>query len=161
METPVFPSEGENRVIRAVSSVVPLEEEDDVRVEGGLLRVRVEGYERLLKLRESLRRNRVLDTARDLLIRSRRGGSFEISVHKQAAFWGTIKLCEDDSESPLGAIRVRIQYPGDPDVFLNWIAPRTRRGRAVREVSTRQLVRDLSSEVYRQEVPCHHRVGED
>ena len=160
METPIFPSEGESKVLKAVSSVIPIEEEDDVRVEGGVLRVRVEGYDRLLKLRESFRRNRVLDTARDLLIRSRRGRSFEISIHKQAAFRGLIKLCEDDSESPLGVIRVRIHYPGDLNVFLNWIAPRTKRGRAVGEVSTKELVRDLSSDIYREEVSSDHNVGE-
>ncbi len=141
MSALVYPTEDEGKVLRAMQTIVPFSEED-VEVYGDVIKevvVRKEGYESLIKLRSSFRNNRVLDTARSLLITSR-GKLKTLLFHKQAAYVGKVRLCDDDSMSPLGTIRLKIRYEGDPIILANWLTPRTEKGKIVEEATTRELL---------------------
>lgn len=144
LETEIYPTEDERKVIQAMKSIVPFNEEiDEVEIvhEGStkLLRVRKEGHDSLLKLRNSLRNNRVLDTARSLLL-SKKGGIKPLRFHKQAATLGRVSLVDDEEFSPLGAIVLKIDYEGDPEVLADWLAPRTERGKPVNEATLQELL---------------------
>ncbi|MEM2218679.1 MAG: RNA-binding domain-containing protein [Candidatus Korarchaeum sp.] len=144
LEAEVYPTEDERKVIQAMKSIVPFNEEiDEVEVvhEGliKVIRVRKEGYDSLSKLRNSLRSNRILDTARSLLL-SKKGTIKPLRFHKQAAIVGRVNLVDDEEFSPLGVIVLKIDYEGDPTVLADWLAPRTERGRPVCEVTLQELL---------------------
>ncbi len=137
----VYPSEEESKVLKAMQTIIPFRE-DEIEVYGEVIKeivVRKEGYEGLIKLRSALRNNRVLDTARSLLI-TPRGNLKAMLFHKQAAYIGRIRLCDDESISPLGVIRLRIRYEGDPLILADWLTPKTEKGRIIREATTRELL---------------------
>lgn len=150
LEAEVHPTEDTKRVLQAMNTIVPFDEEiDDVEIEGDerkLLRVRKEGHEALIKLRSSLRKNRVLDTARSLLI-TRAGRLKSLGFHKQAAYVGKVRLCDEDEISPLGIISLTIEYEGEASVLVDWLAPRTERGRPVGEATTQELLYGRSKEI--------------
>lgn len=143
LEAEVHPTEDVRRVLQAMNTIVPFDEEvHEVVIEGDerkLIRVRREGYEALIKLRSSFRKNRVLDTARSLLI-TRTGRLKPLRFHKQAAYIGKVRLCDEDEISPLGIISLTIEYEGDVSVLADWLAPRTERGRPVGEATTQELL---------------------
>ncbi|MDW8036218.1 MAG: RNA-binding domain-containing protein [Candidatus Korarchaeum sp.] len=100
LETEVYPTEDERKVIQAMKSIVPFNEEiDEVEIvhEGPIkvFRVRKEGHDSLSKLRNSLRNNRILDTARSLLL-SKKGTIKPLRFHKQAAAVGRVNLVDDE-----------------------------------------------------------------
>jgi len=144
LEAMVYPTEDTGRVMRAMKTIIPFNEEaDDVELESTesskLIRVRKEGHEALIKLRASFRNNRVLDTARSLLL-GRRGELRTLRFHKQAAYVGKVRLCDEDEISPLGAISLSIEYGGDAIILADWLTPRTEKGRPIGEVSTQMLL---------------------
>lgn len=143
LEAEVYPTEDVRRVLRAMSTIVPFDEEiDEVEIEGGekkLVRIRKEGYEALTKLRSSFRKNRILDTARSLLI-TRTGRLKPLRFHKEAAYAGRVRLCDEDEMSPLGTISLTIDYEGDAFILADWLAPRTERGKPVGEATTQELL---------------------
>lgn len=142
--TRVFPSESTERVLMAVKNVIPFDENlDEVEIsEGSVREIRISSnrYECLMKLRDSLRSDRILDTARMLLKSNAYGDETRILLHKQAAFNGRVHLCETEEESPLGAISVSIRVPGAINAFIDWLAPKTEKGRIVRELSTEEFL---------------------
>ena len=152
LEAEVYPSEEEAKVLRAMRTIIPFDEErDDVDIVGGeikLIRVHKEGHEALIKLRNSLRMNKVLDTARSLLL-THSGRLRPLRFHKQAAFVGKVRLCDEEDISPLGVITLTIEYEGDPVTLADWLTPRTVKGRPVEEATTADLlygrVRDQES----------------
>jgi predicted RNA binding protein with dsRBD fold (UPF0201 family) len=143
LEAEVYPTEDEKKVIQAMKTIVPFSEElDDVEIEEGeikVIRVTKDGYESLSKLRNSFRSNRILDTARSLLL-SKKGDLRPLRFHKQAAMVGRVSLVDNEEFSPLGVIVLRIYYDGDPLVLADWLAPKTERGRPVNEATLQDLL---------------------
>ncbi len=152
LEAEVYPTEDIRKVLLAMRTIIPFDEEvDDLEIvdrEMKLVRLRKEGYEALIKLRTSFRNNRVLDTARSLLI-TRRGKLRPLRFHKQAAYGGKVRLCDEDEMSPLGVITLTIEYEGNPFTLADWLTPRTEKGRPVGEATTHDLLYGRS----RQEEP--------
>ncbi|GEM_PF-274708 len=149
----VYPTEDVRRVLQAMNTIIPFSEEiDDVDIEEEerrkLIKVRKEGYEALIKLRSAFRNNRILDTARSLLM-TRRGHLRALRFHKQAAYVGKVRLCDEDEMSPLGVISLIIDYEGDTQTLADWLTPKTERGRPVREATTHELLygRPSTSEI--------------
>ncbi len=137
----VFPTEVAGRVARAILQVVPLPEES-LDLEGDFVRGEGRGLAPLAKLWRSLRNDRILDTARMLLRARRVGEETSLLVHKQAALYGRIRLCESQEESPLGAIEIRIWVEGGGlEYLIDWMAPRTRDGKIVQEITSADLIR--------------------
>jgi len=80
-------------------------------------------YESLEKLRELLRRERILDAAHKILRTGIDDGRLVFHLNKQAAYAGHVSFSGVD-ESPLGPITFEIEC-SDPRGLIDWLAPRT------------------------------------
>jgi len=143
VETPLYPTESKDAVIQAILNIIPAEEEEIEIIEANppILRLKRRGHEALMKIHRLLREERILDTTRDVLIRSlKRSGIMMLLIHKQAAYMGELRLCSSEEESPLGAIRVKLSFKGDIALFLDWLTPKTISGRVPREIAIYELI---------------------
>ncbi|HPJ30469.1 MAG TPA: RNA-binding domain-containing protein [Methanothrix sp.] len=76
-----------------------------------------------------LREQRILDTARSVMLQGRLGDSVQFRLNKQAASAGRVNFPPE--EEPLGSIHVEIRGPA---ALIDWLAPRTSEGRPVEEI---------------------------
>lgn len=86
----------------------------------------------LARFHELLRRQAILDSARSIMRAGREGNTVRFMLNKQAAFVGKISF--NGWESPLGPIVVRLDAP-DPERLIDYLAPQTRAGRPIEEIS--------------------------
>ncbi len=148
VEAPLYPTESREAVIKAMLNMVTGKPEEIEEIKGKpiILRLRKRGHEALEKIRKLLREERILDTARSVLMFSlRRWGRMVLLLHKQAAYAGQLRICSDERESPLGAIRVELNFKGDAYLFLDWVAPKTVSGRVIKEVELQELIESADS----------------
>ena len=100
METPCRPTEDPEKVTAALRNLFP-----DLRIDSMEGRL-VGTTERLERLRERIRNQRIRDTARRQLLSGRDGDRTTVSLSKQAAFVGVVNFA---AGSPLGDIVVEIE----------------------------------------------------
>ncbi|MBS7634981.1 hypothetical protein KEJ34_05765 [Candidatus Bathyarchaeota archaeon] len=121
----VNPTEDENKVRVAIQRVFgdidlqSVEEEGYRRLVG-----KVKGIESLARFYELLRRERILDAARTVLLRGIQGNKITFYLNKQVAYVGHISFSQPYGESPLGPISVEIQCD-DPQSLIDWLTPGT------------------------------------
>lgn len=122
ISTPVFPSEDQDRVRIAILKLFP-----------GIILDFKEGYyigetEDLDTFYEQIRRQRILDTTRSVLMKGVSGNTITFRLNKQVAYVGKVSFIE--GESVLGAITV---YVNDVDVlsFIDRLAPETVEGEEI------------------------------
>lgn len=121
----VNPTEDENKVRVAIQRVFgdidlqSVEEEGYRRLVG-----KAKGIESLARFHELLRRERILDAARTVLLRGIQGNKITFYLNKQVAYVGHISFSQPYGESPLGPIGVEIQCD-DPQSLIDWLTPRT------------------------------------
>lgn len=116
VEAPVNPTESVAKVKVACLNVFPdlaLAEEGDRLVGEG---ADLEGF------RELVRNQRIRDTARNVLIRGRRGGVLQFRLNKQAAYVGRVNF--GAAGAPLGDIQVTIEDE-DLDALIDRVAAST------------------------------------
>lgn len=120
---PVFPSEDPERVKRAVLSIFP-----DVTLEdnGNELTAETQSMEHF---GIQIRRQRILDTARAVMMKRRRGNATVFNMNKQAAYAGMISFAEE--RTVLGTIKVTVEAD-DITAFIEALAPQTVDGEEVR-----------------------------
>jgi len=126
VETEVNPTETEEKVKTAVANLfgnIALQPKSSYR--GSVLTAEAKGQEALVKLRNSLRTDRVRDAARRVLFGSLRGNTLSFCLNKQVAFAGHISFSEEVAESPLGPLKVTVECE-NPRQLIEWLAPRTR-----------------------------------
>ena len=80
-----------------------------------------------------LRQQRILDVARKTLRNNTIGNSTFFYLNKQVAFVGKLNFCDEEGESPLGPIRVEIEYD-NIDHLIDWLTPYTKNGMEVKLV---------------------------
>ncbi len=73
-------------------------------------------------LYEQIRARRIAGVVRRLYEEHLVGNKSWLYFNKQAAYVGSVVVCEDPSESPLGPIKVFFECE-DKDIFLDWLAP--------------------------------------
>lgn len=114
----VYPSEDPQKVVRAVSQIF-----EGVTVTAGPdgAGFRSDGPEVLQKIRDATNSRRSHKLYRRHLESNLHGDSTWLYLNKQAACAGTIALCSDIDESPLGPIKVTIQSP-DIEEVIRWLA---------------------------------------
>ncbi|QOJ79624.1 hypothetical protein IG193_03985 [Infirmifilum lucidum] len=136
--TPLFATESEEKVIRAVLNVLGFKREDCF-IEGirqyREVVCRTESHKPLEKLASLVRSQRILDAARSYVLKEATSNTFKFYLNKQAAYQGRVSFCTFEyGESPLGSITVYIDIGEcDRELFLNWLVPETRDGHPVNE----------------------------
>ncbi len=119
---PVFPSEDPDKVRVAMERIFPDIEIEEM--EDGLSG-RTDNLDRFSK---QIRKQRILDTTRSVLIRGRRGNVTRFFLNKQVAFVGKISFCEE--RTILGTMRVVVQ-DDEMDALIEDVAPETVDGEEV------------------------------
>jgi predicted RNA binding protein with dsRBD fold (UPF0201 family) len=125
IEAEINPTESEEKVKRAVENIF-----GDVQTKiqplhkGALLIAEAKGLEALTKLYNLLRRERIRDAARGALFEGLSGKTISFCLNKQVAYAGHVSFSREVAESPLGPIKVKIEYE-DPKSLIDWLAPKT------------------------------------
>jgi len=127
VEAEVNPTEDAEKVRVAIQKVfgsisLELVEEGEYRRLIG----RAEGLEALSRFYDLLRRERILDAARTVLLKGVQGNRIVFYLNKQVAYVGHISFSEPYGESPLGPIHVEIECD-DPKSLIDWLTPKTAR----------------------------------
>jgi hypothetical protein len=120
---PVFPSEDADKVRRAVLNIFPdaVLENDDKGINASL--------DNMEHFGEQIRRQKILDTARSVMIKGRKGERSIFHLNKQAAYAGKISFVEE--RTVLGTIKVTADAD-DMTAFIETLAPNTVNGEEVR-----------------------------
>lgn len=136
IEVEVRPTEDEGKVKKALKNIFTLSDNEIKSIDMGsnykLLVVESKKLSILFRLYELLRQERILDTARSIMLSSRRGNMLTIKLHKQSAYAGHISFISYDEESPLGPITLTI-VSDKLDEIIDWLAPKTSHGRPLWE----------------------------
>jgi len=135
IEAEVKPTEDVSKVLRAIKNIIDTEniKIEDIGNEYKVIIVEETNINSLKKLHSLLRRQKILDSARNILLRHLKGNSVEFKLNKQAVYQGVISFVESDTESPLGAITILITSP-KINLIIDWLTPRTSRGKPIWEI---------------------------
>jgi len=121
---PVFPSEDKEKVIRAVMNIFP---DAVLDIQDNEMSATLDSMEHF---GEQIRRQKILDTARSVMIKGRRNSERTIfHLNKQAAYAGKISFVEE--RTILGTIKVTIEAE-DITAFIELLAPNTVNGEEVK-----------------------------
>lgn len=122
MRCPVYPSESGEKVSEAVRRIFP-----DM-----VLERTAEGFlgttDSMESFMDQIRRQKILDSTRSVLLRRASEGRTWFCLNKQAAFAGKVSFAEEDTV--LGAIRVVVE-DDDIDALIDRIAPSTVNGEEI------------------------------
>ena len=118
---PVNPSEDEEKVRSAVLSIFP---DAELSLNDG----RLEGEATLDRFSKAIRRQKILDAARAVMIMNSRGNTTRLSLNKQVATVGKVSFA--DKRPVLGAIEVTIE-DDDLMALIDRVAPITVDGEEV------------------------------
>ncbi len=128
----VYPTELEERVKKAVTNLFPIELHTE---DFGTPRLSGEGdIESLRLLHRRLREERILDTARYVLMSGISGNTAQFRLNKQVALVGKVNF--PAGEGSLGLIYVEITAENRVDLLkiIDWLAPKTIEGKPVEEI---------------------------
>ena len=118
---PVNPSEDEEKVRSAVLSIFP---DAELSLNDG----RLEGEATLDRFSKAIRRQKILDATRAVMIMNSRGNTTRLSLNKQVATVGKVSFA--DKRPVLGAIEVTIE-DDDRMALIDRVAPITVDGEEV------------------------------
>ena len=125
VEVEVNPTEDPEKVRRAVENIFgSVEFEVKPHGRGSLLIAKTWSIDRLTKLHNLLRRERIRDAARGVLFEGLSEKSIVFYLNKQVAYAGHISFSKAVGESLLGPIRVQILCD-NPRELIEWLAPKT------------------------------------
>jgi predicted RNA binding protein with dsRBD fold (UPF0201 family) len=121
----VRPTESPEKVASALENLFPeielLAREDRIEGRGGA--------GTLTTFHRLLREQRILDTARSVMLQGRVGDAVQFRLNKQAATVGKVSF--PPGEEPLGSIHVQIR---GPETLVDWLAPETFEGKPIEEI---------------------------
>lgn len=128
----VYPTEPEEKVKEAVTNLFPIELHFQ---DFGIPRLYGEGnLESLQGLHRRLREERILDTARHILLTGVEGSTTQFRLNKQVAFAGKVNF--PAGEESLGSIHVELSTGNKEELLkiIDWLAPETIDGKPVEEI---------------------------
>ena len=133
-EVEVRPTEDEDKVLRALLNVFEPEKIEKVSLgEKVVIRATASSLASLQRLHRLLRAQEILEAARSYMLKSVKGDTVTILLHKQAAYEGKISLLSWDSESPLGPIKITITFRPNVRDVIDWLSPPTSQGKPLYE----------------------------
>lgn len=113
--SPVYPTEDLQKIIQSLSNVF---EYDELELGEGYVEISGESS-CILPLKDNLKKSRIRDTARKILLKGSSLGEITFKLSKQAAYVGKVNLVEDDLSS-LGEIEVTITTE-DTEKMIEWL----------------------------------------
>lgn len=122
LSCPVYPSEDSEKVKAAILKVFPGVE---LELSQDFLRGKTES---LNFFGHQIRKQKILDSARNVLLRGMRGNRTVFHLNKQVAFMGLISFCEE--RTILGTIKVTI-IDDELEALIDDLAPETVDGEEV------------------------------
>ncbi len=128
--TKKHPTESFRKIATALNAIVEGEVLEEKVGEETYLYIEKKSYSSLGKLYDLVRQQRILDVARKTLRNGIVGEATIFYVNKQVAFAGKINFCDEIGESPLGPIRVELEYKSI-DHLIDWLTPFTKKGAEV------------------------------
>ena len=122
IKTPVHPTEDRLKVAECLFNITQISEVEEESNQGESFLVVKSSDKKILSIiREKLRRQRILDSARKLLVRKIAGEYLKFMLNKQAAFTGRIHFVKDpENEDFLGPIYVTIISNGIEEI-IEWL----------------------------------------
>ena len=119
---PVYPSEDPEKVKTAILKVFPNAtlEESDMGIKGTT--------DNLDRFSKQIRKQKILDTTRSVMLHGKRGDRTRIFLNKQVAFVGKVSFCEE--KTILGTMKVVI-IDENIDGLIDKVAPVTVDGEEV------------------------------
>jgi len=128
VEAEIRPTEDQTKVEAAVKKIFPTLQ---LSKAGNFLVGESTEVGALDRLHQLLRLQMILDSARSVMQRERHGNVVRFMLNKQVATVGKVSFT--DGESPLGPIVVTLEA-SDIERLMDYLAPRTREGRPIREI---------------------------
>ena len=110
-------SEDVNKVKTAISNI--LTDMDETTDDNSFV-ANSSNYESLTKIYEAMRTRKTKTAYRRHLMRNMTEDSTWFYLNKQAAFANAVVLCDDESESPLGPIKIVLHSKNIEDV-IDWL----------------------------------------
>jgi len=110
-------SEDVNKVKTAISNI--LTDMDETTDDSSFV-ANSSNYESLTKIYEAMRTRKTKTAYRRHLMRNMTEDSTWFYLNKQAAFANAVVLCDDESESPLGPIKI-ILYSKNIEDVIDWL----------------------------------------
>jgi len=127
-------TEDKKKVLKALENVfTPVNIREEPSDVGVVLISTCDGHKCLEKLRGAIWRQGIQDAARSVISRGVVGEDTVIfSINKQAAYVGVVSFVTEPGESPLGPITFTVKT-SNVRQFIDWLAPRTYRGKVYYE----------------------------
>ena len=125
IQTEIKPTENYEKVEVTISNIFGnVKFKIDTGNNSEILKVEMKGKESLFRFRDLLRLDQIRNAARKVLFRGISEKNIVFFLNKQVAFANHISFSEEESESPLGPIRVQI-ICDDPQSLIIWLTPKT------------------------------------
>jgi predicted RNA binding protein with dsRBD fold (UPF0201 family)/cytidylate kinase len=125
--TLVYPTEDEEKVMAAIRNLFP---DAEIVIRNGVLTAKAENLHRI---RELLRKQKILDTARSEFLKGIRNNSIIVYINKQIATASKINFT--DENAVLSPLCVEFRIRGiDIERFIDYLAPPTKDGKPIMEL---------------------------
>ncbi len=125
IQTEIKHTEDYEKVEEAITNIFGnVEFKIDTGYNSKILKVEMKGKDSLSRFRDLLRIDQIRNASRRVLFKGISEKKIVFFLNKQVAFANHISFSEEESESPLGPIRVQINYD-DPKSLIIWLTPKT------------------------------------
>ncbi|MCP8323290.1 MAG: hypothetical protein L6N96_03835 [Candidatus Methylarchaceae archaeon HK02M2] len=122
VEAFINPSEDIDKVISTIRNLIK-DTDSDFLLDNKTVTTSTKDERSLYYIYERIRAKQMLAVVRRLLFSRMNQDTTWLIFNKQAAFVGSVNVCEEESESPLGPIKIIIQSDHIHE-FIEWLAPK-------------------------------------
>ena len=122
IEAQINPSENIDKVKTSILNLIRYVELDFL-INNKMLTTSTIDEKSLYFIYEQIRARRIVAVIRKFLLKNMNQHSTFLYFNKQVAFVGSVNVCEEESQSPLGPIKLNIQSSYLKE-FIDWLAPK-------------------------------------
>ncbi|MDI1494936.1 MAG: hypothetical protein K8823_242 [Cenarchaeum symbiont of Oopsacas minuta] len=119
VDCPIYPSEDQEKIRIAFTKILL---ETETKIKGNKVSAIFENTECLEKIRTVIESKKNQNAYRKRLIHNANRNSSWFLLNKQAAYAGKVALCDEEDDSPLGAIKITIEC-SDLERIVDWLTP--------------------------------------